>query len=558
MSTSVPAHPDVLIVGAGPCGLTLAIELGRRGVPTWVADSKAGTAFNPQANATQARTMELFRRLGFAHEVRQLGLPPNHPTDIAYFTRIFGHELARLRLPTASQAAQVARSAQGSWQTPELPHRVSQKYVEATLLRHAQALPCVRLMFEHDMLAFEAHAEHVHVTLRAQGGAQPTTHHVPYLVGADGAHSLVRKTLGVAWEGETGVKREFMGGKTFAVYLRAPTFLQHMPHDPAWMCVSFNPQRRAFFVSVNGHDEFAMHAALHDHEDASHWGEAQARQLVTEVLGAAMDVEILSTRTWIAGHALTAQRMQQGRVLLAGDAAHLFTPTGGLGYNTAVEDAVNLGWKLAATLQGSAGPALLESYQLERLPVAKRNTGYARGFAQNIGTFAADPAIEDDTPQGQQARALAHAHLQRHVESEFNIPGVTFGSRYDASPVICPDGTQPPPDLPNVYQPTACPGGRPPHFWLTNERSLYDAFGFDWTLLHTPRHSAQAAHLAAAGQALGAQVKQVVLAEAEFEALYQAPMALIRPDHVVAWRGHDATLAEHVWRRCMGHAALGN
>ena len=136
-----PIETDVLIAGGGPCGLMLSIELGRRGIRSLMVDAKPGTAFNPQANATQARTMEHFRRLGFAQEIRALGLPPDHATDIAYFTRYSAHELARIPLPTSAEAVARIRQMSGAWSAAELPHRVSQKFVEQVLRRHAQACP---------------------------------------------------------------------------------------------------------------------------------------------------------------------------------------------------------------------------------------------------------------------------------------------------------------------------------------------------------------------------------------------------------------------------------
>ena len=209
--------------------------------------------------------------------------------------------------------------------------------------------------------------------------------------------------------------------------------------------------------------------------------------------------------TWTAGHALVAQQFQRGRVFIGGDAAHLFTPTGGLGYNTAVEDAVNLGWKLAHVLRGQAPAALLDSYETERKPLAERNTAYARHFADSVGLFVATPELETATTRRRgRARSSASEHLNAHVRLEFNIPGVTFGGRYDGSPIIVADGTQPPPDAPNNYTPSACPGGRPPHAWLDDGRSLYDSFNFEWTLLALGPDAPETGRLRARGAARSA------------------------------------------------------
>ncbi|MDP3086284.1 MAG: FAD-dependent monooxygenase, partial [Rubrivivax sp.] len=248
----------------------------------------------------------------------------------------------------------------------------------------------------------------------------------------------------------------------------------------------------------------------------------------------------------------------QGRVFIAGDAAHLFTPTGGLGYNTAVEDAVNLGWKLASSLRGAAGPGLLASYEPERRPLAERNTGYARRFADSIGLFAAEPALEDEGDAGAAARAAASLHLNAHARLEFNIPGVTFGGRYDGSPVIAAEpGSTPPPDQPNSYTPCAIPGGRAPHAWLDDGRSLYDCLNFEWTLLQLGPQAADAAPFEQQAQALGLDLRVVSLPSPALLALYEAPLVLLRPDQIVAWRGADASQARAVLDRVSGHGAAG-
>ena len=546
-------HVDVLIAGGGPCGLMMAIELGRRGIRCLLVDPKPGTAFNPQANATQARTMEHFRRHGFAQEIRVQGLPPDHPTDIAYFTRYVGHELARLQLPTAAQATEAIKTLQGSWSAAELPHRVSQKFVEATLLRHAQAWPGNTLRYGWALEAFEDDGQAVTARIRSVAGGAAQDVHARYLVGADGARSFVRHQLGIAWGGATGIKRDFMGGKMFAVYLRAPDFYTAFPHARAWMYVTVNAQRRAFMASVDGRSEFAFHAAIHEGEDADRWTPEDARRIFSEAMGVEIPIEVLSVGTWMAGHALVAEKFQKGRVFIGGDATHLFTPTGGLGYNTAVEDAINLGWKLASVIRGVAPESLLDSYETERKPLAERNTGFARHFADSVGLFVASPELEAATDAGAAKREVASHHLNAHVRLEFNIPGVTFGGRYDGSPLIVADGTTPPSDHPNVYVPTACPGGRPPHAWLEDGRSLYDSFNFEWTLLALGPDAPDATPFIAGAAALGLDLQVVRHATPALRALYGASLALIRPDQIVAWRGDDAGLASEVLARASGH-----
>ena len=355
---------SVLIVGGGPCGLMLANELGRRGVSAILIDEKPGTAFNPQANATQARSMEHYRRLGFADEIRHAGLPADYPTDVGYFTRYTGYELARFQLPSASRATKLIKGLSGSWSAAELPHRVSQKYVEAVLRRHAEWLSGIRLHYGHRLTGYVERDDGIVADVEAVDGSGAARVHADFLVGADGPRSMVRQSLGISYGGLTGTQRDFMGGRMLAVYLRSPQFYAEIPHPKAWMYNCFNRDRRAVMAAVNGRDEFAFHTQLQPGEDERAITASDAKAAFQRACGAPIPCEVLSFLTWTAGHALVANGMQRGRVLLGGDAAHLFTPTGGLGYNTAIEDAVNLGWKLASVVKGTSPVRLLASYEI--------------------------------------------------------------------------------------------------------------------------------------------------------------------------------------------------
>ena len=531
---------DVIIAGGGPSGLILASELGQRGISCLLLDMKPSTAFNPQANATQARTMEHYRRLGFAHEIRALGLPSDHPTDIAYFTRLSRHELARLSLPTAAQAVKNIKTMKGSWSAAELPHRVSQKFVETVLKKHASKHSSNDIRFNWKVLEFEQHEDHVVVKATPtdeQGDASVEWFKCKYLVGADGPRSNIRHQLGISYSGESGVKRSYMGGEMFAVYLRSSEIYKHIPHPRAWMYVTVNNERRCFLASVDGHEQFAFHSALHEGESAENWGLEEVKLRLKELMGCDVPFEVLSMQSWIAGHALVAEHFSKGRVFLMGDAAHLFTPTGGLGYNTAVEDAVNLGWKLAHVIKGVAKPSLLQSYELERRPLAIRNTTYAKQFADSVGLYPVSDDFELDTPNAIEERARASVHFNAHVRLEFNIPGVTFGGRYDQSPIIISDGSQAPIDQANHYEPSACPGGRPPHLWLNDETSLFDEFGPEWTLLCTEDQAPELSAWQNAAKALGLRLDCLHLPHPALRELYLEPLCLIRPDQIVAWRG---------------------
>lgn len=547
---------SVLIVGGGPCGLMLANELGRRGVSAILVDEKPGTAFNPQANATQARSMEHYRRLGFADEIRREGLPADYPTDVAYFTRYTGYELARFQLPSSSRAGELIKGMSGSWSAAELPHRVSQKYVEAVLRRHAEQLPGIHLNYGHRLISYVENEGGIVGEIERLDDGSRFRVRADFLVGADGPRSQVRQSLGIVYGGETGTQRDFMGGRMLAVYLRSPEFYASIPHAKAWMYNCFNGDRRAFMASVNGRDEFAFHTQIRPDEDEGAITINEAKAAFQRACGAPIECEVLSFLTWTAGHALVANGMQRGRVFLGGDAAHLFTPTGGLGYNTAIEDAVNLGWKLASVVKGVSPAALLESYEVERRPVALRNTDYARRFADSLGLFAPAPEIEHATDEGSQARRAAGVYLEQHARAEFNIPGITFGGRYDGSPIIVSDGSEPPPDAANVYVPSACPGGRAPHAWLEDGVSLYDLFGFEWTLLRFGETASAHAAVTDAVRTLGIDVKLVTLPES-LRDLYGADLALIRPDQIVAWRGSasQAGTIGRVLARALGHGA---
>ena len=527
---------DVVIAGGGPCGLVLAIELGRRGIRTALFNDRAGTTPHPAAGASQARTMEHYRRLGFADRVRAAGLPPDYPTDVAYFTRFLHWELSRFRLPGSADAQKQARSLSGSWSVAELPHRCAQMYIEKILRDEAERLPSVSLHFGTRVAGFTEHQDRVEVESVSASGAVETLA-ASYLVGAEGARSAIRKQLDISYLGERNTERPFLAGQMYSTFFRSTEVYDLIPHARAWQYWAINMERRGMMLAVDGKGGFVYMTQLRPGEDPATLSDDTIKDLIYGAVGKPFELEIITRSPWTAGLMLVAERFQQGRVFLGGDSVHLFTPTGGLGYNTAVEDAVNLGWKLAGAVHGWGGPELLASYEQERKPVALRNTNYARTFAESIGRFTVPAEIEEASEAGEEARRFAGEYLLNHARAEFNIPGVTLGARYDASPLIVSDGTQPPADSANLYEPSACPGGRAPHAWLADGRSLYDALNFEFTLLLLGP-GADPDPIMEAARKRGVPLVLLNLVAEDLSDLYQADMVLIRPDQIVCWRGN--------------------
>ncbi len=521
-----------MIAGGGPVGLVLALELGLRGVRCVLLNDQPTTAQHPKANAVSSRTMEHLRRLGVARRLRACGLDDDHPTDVSYFTRLTGHEIGRLSQPSRVEAMRRARAGEGDWPSPEPPHRVSQIFLEQELKRRADEIAAIDARFGWRLVAFDDRGDYVTATASGPDGAADLAIEAEYLVGCDGANSRVRQSLGIEYEGESGVVRPMMGGPMYATYFEVDPDPPWLPEQRAWQYWTLNPDVRALLIHVDSHDKFLVHCAL---TDSAAGGPVDPVPLIHRAVGAEFPVRIISSVNWTAGYSLVTQRYREGRAFLAGDSAHLFTPTGGMGMNTGVDDAVNLGWKLAAAVTGWGGGALLDSYEAERRPIGIRNLDFARQFADSVGTVPISDAVEADTSAARAERTALKDRLERHGYFEFIIPGIFLGLNYAASPVIAYDGTTPPAEHPNRYAPDAYPGSRAPHAWLGDD-ALFDRLGGEFTLIRFGAAPDAGALLAAAAQC-GLPIAVLDVTDDASRDTYGRDLVLVRPDQHVAWRG---------------------
>jgi hypothetical protein len=318
-----------------------------------------------------------------------------------------------------------------------------------------------------------------------------------------------------------------------STYMRAPALFAEAKRKKAWQYWIVNRGLRSNVVCVDGEAEFLFSTRLNSDDEKPDTGLISRAFLAS--VGKDIPFEIVGHMTWTAGQAFVADSFGRGRVLLAGDSVHLFTPTGGFGVNTGMDDAVNLAWKLAAMVQGWGGPRLAGSYETERRPIALRNTGHAKRLARNVGAIPVGDAIEQDTPAGEGDRRAASAFLSS-FGPEFGSLGVQLGARYDGSPIVISDGATPPSDDPIAYVPSSVPGGRAPHLWLAGHSSLFDALGRGFTLLQFGASGGEA--LAAAASRRGVPLKLLPLAHPQGRDLYGCDLALVRPDQHIAWRGN--------------------
>ena len=300
-----------------------------------------------------------------------------------------------------------------------------------------------------------------------------------YMVGCDGANGPIRRALGFKYGGRTSSGDKFYDGRMLSLYVRAPRIYEVMKFPVSWHYLITNADTRMDCISLDCKGDFVILAHIPPEEPLEN---IDTRALFHQAVGADIGAEIISVQEWWAGLALVTDHYQQGRVFLAGDSAHLFTPTGGFGFNTGIDDAANLGWKLAAVCHGWASPELLATYETERRPIGIRNTSESGKLAAQAAALEIPPCLEDDTAQGAAARAALSHELARFRE-EFASLGIQLGARYDESSIVVGDGAPPPPDDAKAYTPSSVPGGRAPHYWIGERKSLFDRLGPGFTLL---------------------------------------------------------------------------
>ncbi len=518
------ARVPVLIVGGGPVGLALAGELGWRGVPCRLIEKTDGAIEQPKMDLVGIRTMEFCRRWGIVDWVRDAPYPPDYAQDYVYVTGLNNYELGRETFPGRGFEACPPES-------PQKRERVPQDMFDPILARFARSFSHVTLHHNSELTGFEQQADCVRATVRDTGTGETQTIEADYLVGTDGGASTVREALGIGMSGNPALTY------TTNVLFRCPNFSELHNKGKGYRFIFIGPEGVWLtVVAVNGTDRFRM-SIVGTPQKITHT-EADIRAALHRAMGREFDYEILSVMRWVRRE-LVADRYGLGRVFIAGDAAHLMSPTGGFGMNTGIGDAVDLGWKLEATHKGWAGAELLATYEAERRPVGLRNVAEAsRNLRRMLATRERLPGSEIFQAGAASDAARKDygdwfAAIMRH---EWFANGVMLGYRYDNSPIVWPDGTPAPPDVSHPYTQTARPGARAPHIWLSDGRSTLDLFGRGFTLLRLGAPPPHAAKIERAAAERGLPLTSISIAEPKVLAAYERSLVLVRPDGHVAWR----------------------
>jgi 2-polyprenyl-6-methoxyphenol hydroxylase-like FAD-dependent oxidoreductase len=526
---------SVLIVGAGPVGITLAMDLAWRGIEVTVAEQRSrGEPPSVKCNHVAARTMEIFRRLGVARTVRDAGLPADYPNDVAFRTTTTGIEFARIPIPCRAERYTATGGPDTGWPTPEPPHRINQIYLEPLLVDYAAAMPGVTLLNRVRVDGFAQSADRVVATADDVDSGEALEIECRYMIGCDGGRSEIRRRIGASLTGDAVV------GRTQSTYIRAPSLIGRMQAKPAWSTQSMNPRRSANVFAIDGRETWLIHNYLRPEEtDFDAVDRDRCIRLILGV-GPEFEYEVLGKEDWI-GRRMLADRFRDRRVFICGDAAHIWVPFGGYGMNAGIADATNLSWTLAGVLTGWAAPAILDAYEAERWPITEQVSKYAMGTALALARErgAVPTEIEDPGPPGDAARAALGATMMALHTPQFCCGGLNFGSFYERSPIIAYDGEAAPGYSMYDFTPSTVPGCRTPHVWLRDGRSLYDAMGGWFTLLRLDP-STDVDTIVAAARARRLPLSVLDVASDEVAGLYRHKLVLSRPDQHVAWRGDAA------------------
>ena len=521
----------VLIAGGGPVGLTVAMDLAWRGISVLVLESRApGEPPSVKCNHVSARTMEIFRRLGVAQAVRDTGLPADYPNDVAFRTTTTGIELSRIPIPCRADRYTATGGPDTWWPTPEPPHRINQIYLEPVLFAHAKSMAAITILNHTQLVRFEQHDAGVTAVAADLGGGEDLSISARYMIGADGAHSMVRRAIGASLTGDAMLEQRQSS------YIRVPDLLKATPTKPAWANTSLNPRRSANMFAIDGRETWLVHNYMRPGETFDNVDREWCIRTILGV-GPSFPIEILAKEDWTARR-MIANTFRDRRVFLCGDAAHIWVPNAGYGMNAGIADAMNLSWMLAGVLKGWASPAILDSYETERMPITEQVSRYAMdtssALAKQRGVVPAN--IEEAGPEGDAIRARVGQDAYDINVGQFCCGGLNFGSFIEDSPIVAHDGPAPGYTIYD-FVPSTVPGCRTPHIWLGEGVSLYDAVGPDYTLLRFDP-AVDVGKLMAAAEARG--VPLTLLDVSAAEPVYEQKLVLSRPDQHVAWRGDAA------------------
>ena len=528
-----------LVVGGGPVGLSAAIDLRWRGVPTILVTANIATTTHRKCNTTNARSMEFFRRLGMVSVIRAEQLPLSVERASAYVTRFCGHEFGRLGRPSME------------WPAPELPANISQIRLEQVLKRRAEDRHADDTHFGWRLTGFAAEKESVVADIQDVVSGEHHQVAARYMIAADGASSTVRRELGLRMEGEDGsVPRAFMGGTMLSYFIHAPGLVEASGRIPTHMNWIINPEVLAMMYAQDEGETWIVHYQVPVGVDPK---SVDIAVVVRKLLGADIPFEIVSGGPWTGGLALVAENYQRGPVFLAGDAAHLYTPLGGLGMNTGIGDVMNLAWKIAALYEGWGGSYLLESYTAERRPVGLRNAQLGIHCARVMDGWKVPDNFEDDGASMRQWRAAFGQKIMRDDRVQYATAGIQLGETYRGAPLIAPDPLPAPDDRSDVYVPTDRPGYRAPHFWLSSGGCLADVLSNGFLLLDFGASADQVQTFRNAAAERG--IPLLAISEKSPGPHYAARLVLVRPDQHIAWSGDNFEDAGAILDRARGASA---
>ena len=529
----------VVVVGAGPVGLTLAMDLASRNVDVTVLETReAGVPPNVKCNQVSARSMEIFRRLGIADKIRNTGLPAEYRNDVVCCTSATGTELARIKLPSRLGRMRGEQGDDSWWPTAEFPHRINQLFLEPLLFSQAASEPRIHILNRTQFEEFSQNDACVTSIARRLDDGTRITIRSRYLAGCDGGRSVVRHGIGAEFTGVPEVQR------VQSTYFRAPTLLGMLPSNPAWMYLAFNPRRCGTVMAIDGVERWLIHNFLYHGE--TDYESVDRDWAIRNILGVGSDFEyeVLSKEDWI-GRRLVADRFQKDRVFICGDAAHLWIPHAGYGMNAGIADAANLSWMLAGVLNGWAEPALLAAYSAERQPITDQVSQFAFNMSQENThqrrEISSDIERQDEIGRATRA-AVGKEAFDLYVQQQC-CGGLNFGYFYTGSPAIAYDDEPHPAYSMGHFTSSSVPGCRAPHFWLNGGRcSLYDALGDGFGLLRFDS-SAGISGIVDAASRRGVPLTVLDVDDPAVFTLYARKLVLVRPDRHVAWRSDDEPAA---------------